>query len=151
MTFAADRPPVVVDASVAVRTLTDIPAELDRAWLAWIGDGRMTLVPVLFWPEVANSLLRRHRLDGTDVLLRLEELVRVGLETADRGARGLEEAVDLAAEHGLTVYDALYLQLARDVDGSLATLDGDLARASRAAGVALEPIGPWEPDRHDRT
>lgn len=145
MTFSADRPPVVVDASVAVQSLTDTSTELDRAWLSWIGQGRMTLVPVQFWSEVANSLLRRHRLPAESTLLLLEELARVGLDTADRGTRGLAEAVHLAARNGLTVYDALYLQLALDVDGSLATLDRELSHAALAERVPLEPLGPAEP------
>jgi predicted nucleic acid-binding protein len=37
------------------------------------------------------------------------------------------------------VYDALYLQLAVDVDGELATLDRDLARAARAEGIEVVP------------
>jgi predicted nucleic acid-binding protein len=43
----------------------------------------------------------------------------------------------LAERHGLTVWDALYLQLALDVDGEFATLDGDLIRAARAEEVAV--------------
>ena len=35
------------------------------------------------------------------------------------------------------MYDALYLQLAADVAGELATLDRDLARAARAEGVEV--------------
>ena len=46
-------------------------------------------------------------------------------------------AVALAAQHGLSVYDATYLWLAMDVDGELATFDRDLARAATAEGVPL--------------
>jgi predicted nucleic acid-binding protein len=35
------------------------------------------------------------------------------------------------------VYDALYLQLAADVEAELATLDRDLAQAARAEGVGV--------------
>jgi LuxR family maltose regulon positive regulatory protein len=57
-----------------------------------------------------------------ELVLRAEAelLLRVGA-----GARVLH----LADRHGLTVYDALYLQLALDVEGELATLDRDLAKA----------------------
>ena len=50
---------------------------------------------------------------------------------------GVEDALGLAAEHSLSVYDAMYLALALDVDGELATIDGKLARAAVAAGVPL--------------
>jgi predicted nucleic acid-binding protein len=46
-------------------------------------------------------------------------------------------ALRLAEQHGLTVYDAAYLDLAIDVDAELATLDRDLARAAVAEGVAV--------------
>jgi predicted nucleic acid-binding protein len=46
-------------------------------------------------------------------------------------------AVDLARAHGLTVYDAMYLEAAIRRGLPLATLDSDLKRAARAAGVAL--------------
>jgi predicted nucleic acid-binding protein len=59
------------------------------------------------------------------------------VEPADRGLPGLLGAVELADRHGLSVYDALYLDLALDIDGELATLDRDLAAAAAAEGVTL--------------
>ena len=43
----------------------------------------------------------------------------------------------LADRHGLTTYDAAYLELALRLGVPLATLDQDLARAAREAGVPL--------------
>jgi len=43
--------------------------------------------------------------------------------------------VDLAESHGLTVYDALYLDLALRLSLPLATLDRKLAAAAQRAGV----------------
>ena len=43
--------------------------------------------------------------------------------------------VSLAQEHGLTSYDAAYLEVALRVGAPLATVDAGLARAARAAGV----------------
>ena len=43
----------------------------------------------------------------------------------------------LARRHGLTVYDAAYLELATRENLSLATLDGPLAAAARAEGVPV--------------
>ena len=60
-----------------------------------------------------------------------------GVETADRGLPGLLGAVELAARHRLTVYDALYLDLAVDVDAELATLDRDLAAAAASEGLTV--------------
>jgi predicted nucleic acid-binding protein len=73
------------------------------------------------------------------VIAAIERLSQAGIETTDRGLPGLIEALGLAEQHGLTVYDALYLQLALDVDGALATLDADLRRAALAE--RLDVIG----------
>jgi predicted nucleic acid-binding protein len=51
-------------------------------------------------------------------------------------ARG-KEVLLLAEKHALTVYDAAYLELARRYQLPLATLDGDLRKASQAEGVPL--------------
>ena len=47
------------------------------------------------------------------------------------------DLVPLAQEHGITSYDAAYLELALRRDAPLATFDAGLARAARAAGVEL--------------
>jgi predicted nucleic acid-binding protein len=43
----------------------------------------------------------------------------------------------LARAHDLTVYDALYLELALRLGAPLATLDGKLAEAARQSSVAV--------------
>ena len=127
---------VVVDASAAISVLQG-----DAAWVArmasWLERGAMLLVPPHFRPEVANALLRSARLSRDDVLVRIPKLAALDLEVADRGWSGLERSIDLADRHGLTVYDAVYLELAIDVDGELATLDRELAAAATAEGVPL--------------
>lgn len=136
MTFGRYPSPVVVDASAAVERLDENPVwrETFRQWAA---DDRMLLAPAHFMPEVANGQLVRRRLPAAAVSRRLERLLAAGIEIADRGLIGLLEAIDLADKHRLTVYDALYLQLAIDVEGELATEDGALRAAAEAEGVAL--------------
>ncbi|MEO6350797.1 MAG: type II toxin-antitoxin system VapC family toxin [Candidatus Limnocylindrales bacterium] len=95
--------------------------------------------PALFLTEVANAQLRGQKAPARDAALRIESLAAAGIETADRGLRGLVEAIELADRHGLTVYNALYLQLALDVEGELATLDSRLRDAADAEGVTLVP------------
>ena len=136
MTFSAPPAPVVVDASFAVEALLEGGPSLDR-WLEWIRDGRTRLVPTHFWAELANALLLGRRFEPGRAALTVGAAARAGIETADRGLAGIADALDLADRHRLTVYDALYLQLASDVDAELATLDRDLARAARAEGVGV--------------
>jgi len=126
--------PVIVDASAAVEFLDDRPPWPDR-FRQWAAEDRMLLAPAHFMPEVANGQLVRRHLPAADVSRRVERVLAAGIETADRGLIGLLEAIDLANKHKLTVNDALYLQLAIDVEGELATLDGDLLAAAAAEQV----------------
>jgi predicted nucleic acid-binding protein len=127
---------IVVDASVMVEVIRGDESRL-RLAQGWAQEEALLLAPLHFRAEVANALLRSARLPANEVSLAAGELDRSGVEPADRGLTGLQDAIDLADRHGLTVYDALYLQLAIDVDGELATLDKELRRAAEAEQVAL--------------
>ncbi len=87
-----------------------------------------------------NALLvaeRRGRITVDEVnerLLNLRELPVSTDTTPD-----LDVAFALARTHGLTFYDALYLELAQRRQAALATLDTALGRAAVAAGLVLVP------------
>ncbi|TAL09092.1 MAG: PIN domain-containing protein [Chloroflexota bacterium] len=108
-----------------------------KRWTAWTEAEAMVLAPPHFPVEVANALLRSARIPAIDASARLARLYATGIDVADRGLPGLVGAIELADRHGLSVYDALYLDLVLDVDGTLATLDRHLARAAVAEGVQL--------------
>jgi predicted nucleic acid-binding protein len=137
VTFSFDGQPVVVDASAAIEFIGG-----DKRWVEafdqWASEDRMVLAPVHFLAEVANAQLRGQRVPSADVGTRLERLIASGVELVDHGLPGILEAVHLAEHHALTVYDALYLQLALDIDGELATLDTDLVKAGRAEGLTVQ-------------
>lgn len=136
MTFGSGLPAVVVDASAAMAFLAGDEVWLER-WTAWTEAEAMVLAPPHFPVEVANALLRSARIPAIDASARLARLYATGIDVADRGLPGLVGAIELADRYGLSVYDALYLDLALDVDGKLATLDRALARAAAAEGVRL--------------
>jgi len=136
VSFSAPRPPVVLDASFAVEALLEGGLCLER-WQEWARDGRMRLVPPHFWAELGNALLFGRRFEPGRAGLTIAATARAGVETADRGVAGVVDAIDLADRHRLTVHDALYLQLAVDVDGELATLDRALLRAAEAEDVEI--------------
>jgi predicted nucleic acid-binding protein len=98
-------------------------------------------VPALWHLEVANVLQigirrRRHSADFRDgVFFDLSEFpIHVDPET-HRHAWG--STARLAEHHGLTVYDAAYLELALRRGLPLATLDRDLRTAASAEKVGL--------------
>jgi predicted nucleic acid-binding protein len=101
------------------------------------------IVPNLWHLEVANSLtvaVRRKRVSQDfrdDVLKDLGEL-NISVD-GDTAANAWSATVRLADLYGLTVYDAAYLELAQRLRLPLATLDQDLAKAARAAGVEVLP------------
>jgi predicted nucleic acid-binding protein len=134
---------LVVDASVAIAWL--LPDESsDLAELAitriWQDGG---VAPASFRAEVANTLemaVRRRRIPDsfrTAALLDLTALP-VSMDSDGVGSR-LMAVSDLAANTGLTVYDALYLELAHRLDYPLATLDAPLRSAAQAMGVTIFP------------
>ena len=96
------------------------------------------LVPHDWHVEVRSALLaaeRRRRLgpdEVDDCLRRVRELpVRTD------AAPDVETAFSLAPPHGMSLYDALYLELALSSDAHLATLDQALASAADAATIPL--------------
>jgi predicted nucleic acid-binding protein len=95
-----------------------------------------------FWPhEVLNALLvgeKRKRISRVLVRRFLEDLAKlpIALEGSPAGAV-FGRVQRLSREHDLTAYDAAYLDLALDNGLRLATLDDDLSRACRKAGVEV--------------
>ena len=129
---------LVVDASVVVAWLFDDEDEprADRVLERLEGDG--ALAPQLWHLETRNSLLvaeRRGRLSAGGVKERLDALKGLPIRTDEEP--DLQSAFDLARAHGLSFYDALYLELAKRESAELATLDGALGRAAVAEGVPL--------------
>ena len=130
--------PFVLDASIAAAWLfddeTDSRAE---AALAQLEDAE-ALVPRHWHLEVRNALLvaeRRNRLGADEVNRRLQALATLPVHTDDEPR--LDAALALARTHHLSIYDALYLELAQRHAAAIATLDAALARAAVAEGLAL--------------
>ena len=99
------------------------------------------IVPSLWRFEVPNALqmaVKHKRIDATfrdRALARLASLRIVVDAECERHA--WSAAVQLSDRHGITVYDASYLELAQRHRLELATLDKALARAARAEFVTV--------------
>lgn len=98
-------------------------------------------VPALFALEVANAMMmnvRRKRIGLDAALAGLADLATLDIrpEVAPT-PETLQTIATVAANHRVSAYDAAYLELARRLRGSLATLDGDLKTAAKAENVPL--------------
>lgn len=132
----------VLDASVAACWLLDDEDDADaNAALERLGQ-EDALVPQLWHIEIRNCLLvarRRRRLSGDDLGERLRALA--GLPVRTDADFDPDSSFALADRHGLSLYDALYLNLAQRRGIPLATLDKTLRGAAIAAGVVLVQRG----------
>jgi predicted nucleic acid-binding protein len=99
------------------------------------------LVPRLWHLEIANVLLvgeRRGRCTQADIASWLS--YPSGLPIVVDGAteaRAWSDTLSLARQHGLSAYDAAYLELSMREGVALATLDAKRRAAMQALGVAL--------------
>ncbi len=123
-------PVKVIDASALAALLFGEP-DADRV-LARI-EGSTLAAPALLPFEIASVCLKKMRLhpERADLLLSAFQLLpemEIDLVDVD-----LPDAVLLAQETQLTLYDSAYLWLARALDCDLATLDKQLASAARIA------------------
>ena len=129
---------IVLDTSVAAAWAlleADDPATEEALNIVQKGSG---LVPALFWFELRNTLVvneRRERISQslTEAFLKAFSKFSIIVDTEPNEATVLT----LARQHGLTVYDASYLELALRRETPIATADRKLKRAALAAGVTV--------------
>jgi predicted nucleic acid-binding protein len=135
--------PLVLDCSIALswffadeRTaFTDAALDLAAHEECW--------VPAIWRLEFPNALLaaeRRRRLTREERLQVLEEASRLKLKV-DAAVHDMRAISSLAGNHGLSTYDAAYLELAARQAAALVTLDRTLAEAGSRAGVVVHAPG----------
>jgi predicted nucleic acid-binding protein len=134
----------VLDASVTIRWALADGSAADRAYADRVLDtltAASAAVPALWYTEVIH-VLRCAEIDGylgeaslTGFIYRLNQLP---IEMDGASPVGIQLAVAaVAREFKLSGYDAQYLELARRRQLPVATLDRDLRKAARKAGVAV--------------
>jgi predicted nucleic acid-binding protein len=136
-------PPVVIDASVAVKWFN--PEESSGEALALRDDhlkARLMLAaPSLIVFEVVNALRYNEEVGSDDVRQAVGDFIdlQVALVAPDRP--WLDRAVQIAFQSGVTIYDASYIALAEHLRARLYTADEKMLKAG--GGVAL-PIAQYE-------
>jgi predicted nucleic acid-binding protein len=105
-----------------------------------------TFVPHHWKVEVANGLtmgVRRNRISSSyrEQTLAVVDALEYQVDTA--GIKTVwPDAVAIADRRGLTVYDALYVELAKRTNSKLATLDKAMKRAAVAEGISIVEAQP---------
>lgn len=127
---------LVVDASITAAWLLPDEATPTTEALLQATAERDVWVPALWLLEMSNLLLtaqHRKRIDATR--RRLVEAASALRLRIDREPVSLLVIDELASRHGLSAYDAAYLELALRRKLPLATVDAALSRAMAAEGV----------------
>ena len=131
-------PGIVLDASVTVCQLLPDESDLraDLVWDRFLQDG--AVVPPIWHTEVRNALFqaeRRGRItlsETHDLFLQANDIQVVTDDATDYVA-----ALRLARLHNLSLYDALYLELAMRANLELATLESRLGQAAAREGLLM--------------
>ena len=134
---------IVVDASLVIALILR-EDNVDRSDLVYGALQAGQLMVPAHWPaEIANALWanqRRGRIpigrldDIIEELFSFKPIVDVA-PTAER----ISSLVQFAEVEKLTVYDAIYVQLARACNASLATIDRDMRACAQRLDIPLLP------------
>jgi len=135
--------PAVIDASVTLPWfLHDERTAFTDAVLAALGKEEY-FVPMVWRLEFPDALLaaeRKRRIERQTRLEALELAAALALRV-DTAPIDMKIISALAERHGLSAYDAAYLELAMRQGCGLITLDRALADAAIAAGIAVQSPG----------
>lgn len=131
----------VIDASIVIAALAPDEASLDAMATIdpfMLGGGH---APALWMFEIANPLywkVRRGTLSRALADEVMRSAYRMQLMFDQRTPLEVErDIVPISRKHGLSVYDAAYLELSLRLRLPLASIDKELVQAARAEGVTV--------------
>ncbi len=132
---------LVLDASAALALVVARPERLSIAAILQHPD--WVLAPSLFVYEIANSLVKYHRLlrvKWKDLQERYRQAIALADELIPGGDLHLE-ALHLACQLGCSADDAFYLAAARRRKAAILSLDRRLIEAAARLGIPV--AGSW--------
>jgi len=133
----------VLDASIVLTwCFPDEEAQKAEEIAERIAAGERVIVPAFWRHEMLNALLvgeKRKRLTPELTRAFIDDLDRlpVDMDLPASSPVVFNATQALCRKHGLTAYDAAYLEIAMREKNALATVDEDLRRAAVAEGVQV--------------
>lgn len=132
----------VLDNSVSMRWLLLDGSDADLAYAEKVSlalDSTDCVVPVLWHIELANGITRAETGQllspaATHTFLTVVKSLPIIIDE-ESPLRSLTDTLDLARKYRLTAYDATYLEIAIRLQIAIATLDIDLLKGAKRAGV----------------
>jgi predicted nucleic acid-binding protein len=120
---------IVLDASVVLKWIFDDEDGGDRA--ARLRDGHIAgqeiiAVPDLLFYEIGNVLTTKTRLSDAAIAEAFSLLWDFSLERFDLGPDEFLRSLDLSRKYKITLYDAAYIELARNLKCKFVTADAKL-------------------------
>ncbi len=133
---------VVLDCSVTVAWFfeDEFSRYSERVRQTLLLEGAVAVSPAIWSAEVTNALFqaeRRKRIEPEKVTQALGILARMPIDTDLLPIDSMLQVLHLCRTHGLTAYNALYLELALRRNIPLATQDTLLEKSAIAAGVKV--------------
>ena len=133
---------LVLDCSVTVAWFFDdeFSRYSERVRQALSLEGAVAVALGVWRAEVTNVLFqaeRRKRIEAEKVAQALSILARMPIETDLLPIGSMNQVLHLCRAHGLTAYDAHYLELALRRNIPLATQDKSLTTSAKAAGAKV--------------
>ena len=141
------KPDTVVDASFIVPIMAESMGPVSRTALAReaVRTSAGLVAPAILLFELLNSIRNGQRagiLTNAQGQIALTSLFDLGIQLEPEPDVSVALRIsELAAAHGLTAYDASYLELALRTNSPLATFDSALIHAAQAEGVPIISLG----------